>query len=354
MSARRHEINLQFNQFIDSMLLGGVFWFAHFIRFNRLVILDNLWTIDGFEKFVWILAVIMPFGPFVLEMQGFYNYPLEKTAWKSMRQMAAAGFWMFVILGCAVIFLRLDVPSRSVLILFGILAPIALLLRERLSVWHYVGMLRRGAVGERIIVAGERKTMEELVDSLTPAQKLEVQVVDSIDLEVQGIETLVEALHKHAVGRVILTFHHMELDKVQRAIEACEIEGVEAWLNADFIHTSVARPSYEILGKKPMLVFRVSPEISWAILLKSFSDRILAALGLVGFMGQQAVSTAASSTAASTSAAGTSAPSTSATTGASGISATPTTSATTSTPATSSASSISASAAPAQATTGGS
>ena len=77
-------------------------------------------------------------------------------------------------------------------------------------------------------------------------------------------------------------------------------------------------------------------------------------LGLVGFMGQQAVSTAASSTAASTSAAGTSAPSTSATTGASGISATPTTSATTSTPATSSASSISASAAPAQATTGGS
>ena len=281
MSARRHEINLQFNQFIDSMLLGVVFWFAHFIRFNRLVILDNLWTIDGFEKFVWILAVIMPFGPFVLEMQGFYNYPLEKTAWKSMRQMAAAGFWMFVILGCAVIFLRLDVPSRSVLILFGILAPIALLLRERLSVWHYVGMLRRGAVGERIIVAGERKNMEELVDSLTPAQKLEVQVVDSIDLEVQGIESLVEALHKHAVGRVILTFHHMELDKVQRAIEACEIEGVEAWLNADFIHTSVARPSYEVLGKKPMLVFRVSPEISWAILLKSFSDRILAAIGLV-------------------------------------------------------------------------
>ena len=281
MIARRHEINLQFNQFIDALLLGIVFWFAHFVRVNGLIILDNLWTIEGFGRFVWILAVIMPFGPFLLEMQGFYNYPLEKSAWKSLRQMAAAGLWLFVLLGSAVIFLRLDVPSRSVLILFAIFAPIVLLLRERIYIWRYVRRLRQGAVGERIIVAGERKSMGELMKSLSPAQKLEVQVVAAIDLETNGIETLVEALHRHAVGRVVLTFHRMELDKVQRAIEACETEGVEAWLNADFIHTSVARPSYEVLAKRPMLVFRASPELSWAMLVKAFSDRVLAAVGLV-------------------------------------------------------------------------
>jgi exopolysaccharide biosynthesis polyprenyl glycosylphosphotransferase len=281
MIARRNEINLQFNQFTDAVLLGIVFWFAHFIRFNGLIILDSLWTIDGFGRFVWILAVLMPFGPFLLEMQGFYNYPLEKSAWKSMRQMTAAGLWLFVLLGSAVIFLRLDVPSRSVLILFAIFAPIALLLRERIYVWHYVRRLREGAVGERIIVAGERKSMGDLMNSLTPAQKLEVQVVAAIDLETNGIETLVEALHRHAVGRVVLTFHRMELDKVQRAIEACETEGVEAWLNADFIHASVARPSYEVLAKRPMLVFRASPELSWAMLVKAASDRVLAAIGLV-------------------------------------------------------------------------
>lgn len=281
MIARRHEINLQFNQFIDAVLLGIVFWFAHFVRVNGLIILDNLWTIEGFGRFVWILAVIMPFGPFLLEMQGFYNYPQEKSAWKSVRQMAAAGLWLFVLLGSAVIFLRLDVPSRSVLILFAIFAPLVLLLRERIYVWHYVRRLRQGAVGERIIVAGERKSMGELMNSLTPAQKLEVQIVAAIDLETNGIETLVEALHRHAVGRVVLTFHRMELDKVQRAIEACETEGVEAWLNADFIHTSVARPSYEVLAKRPMLVFRASPELSWAMLVKASSDRVLAAIGLI-------------------------------------------------------------------------
>ena len=281
MSARKHEINLQFNQFIDALLLGMVFWFAHFIRYTGIVILDNLWSIEPFGKFVWILAVIMPFGPFLLEMQGFYNYPLEKSAWKSLRQMAAAGFWMFVFLGSAVIFLRLDVPSRSVLMLFGLFAPFALLARERLFVWYYVRQLRRGAIGERIIIAGERANMRELMNTFTLAQRLEVQVVAEIDLETNSVETLVEALHQHAVGRVVLTFHRMELDKVQRAIEACEIEGVEAWLNADFIHTSVARPSYEVLARKPMLVFRTSPELSWAMLVKASMDRVLAAIGLV-------------------------------------------------------------------------
>lgn len=281
MSARRREINLQLNQFIDAVLLGVVFWFAHFIRFNGFIILDNLWTIDGFGKFVWILAVIMPFGPFLLEMQGFYNYPLEKSVWKSLRQMAAAGFWLFVLLASAVIFLRLSVPSRSVLILFAIIAPAALLVRECLYVWHYVRRLRQGALGERIIVAGERGSMGELISCFSPEQKLEVQVVAAIDLEANGIETLVEALHRHAVGRVVLSFHRMELDKVQRAIEACETEGVEAWLNADFIHTSVARPSYEVLARKPMLVFRASPEQSWAMLVKATMDRVVAALGLL-------------------------------------------------------------------------
>ncbi len=281
MIARKQEIRLQVSQFVDAILLGFIFWLSHLLRFNQLIILDNLWSIEGFEQFVWMLAVIMPFGPFLLEMQGFYNYPLEKTVWKSLRQMAAAAVWMGLILGLAVIFLRLAVPSRSVLIIFAMLAPVALLLRERLMVWYHIRQLRQGADGERIIVAGEPASIRNLLDGLTPAQRLEIQVVAEIDLQSQGIEALVESLHRHSVGRVVLAFSCIELDKVQRAIEACEIEGVEAWLNADFIHTSVARPTYEVLAKRPMLVFRATPELSWALLVKNVVDRVGALCGLL-------------------------------------------------------------------------
>ncbi|MEI6279701.1 MAG: sugar transferase [Verrucomicrobiae bacterium] len=281
MSARRQEIHLQFNQFIDALLLGAVLWISHFVRYTGIVILDTLWSIDDFSKFVWMLAVIMPFGPFMLEMQGFYKYPTEKTVWKSLRQIVAAGFWLFVLLSCAVIFLRLDVPSRSVLILFGLFAPVVLLVRERIFVWATLRALRHGRVGEQIVLAGERQGMQEILNAFTPSQNLEIRVVEQIDLESGGIETLVEALHRHAIGRVVLAFKRMNLEKVQRAIAACETEGVEAWLNADFIHTSTARPSYETMARRSMLVFRTTPDLSWSLLMKATMDRVGAAVGLV-------------------------------------------------------------------------
>jgi exopolysaccharide biosynthesis polyprenyl glycosylphosphotransferase len=168
-----------------------------------------------------------------------------------------------------------------VLILFGIMAPVILILRERLYVWDHLRRLTYGAAGERIIVAGEYKSMSELVESMSPAQRLEVQVVEMIDLEKHDVEKLLEALHRHAVGRVVLTFYRIELDKVRQAIQACETEGVDAWLNAEFIHTSVARPAYDSLARHPMLVFRASPGLSWAMLVKSWTDRILATIGVI-------------------------------------------------------------------------
>jgi exopolysaccharide biosynthesis polyprenyl glycosylphosphotransferase len=95
-----------------------------------------------------------------------------------------------------------------------------------------------------------------------------------VDLSSQPVEDLVKALHDHSVGRVILAVGRIELEKVQLAVEACEVEGVEAWLNADFIRTSVARPTYESFGRKPMLVFRATPDISWSLMLKNAMDRL--------------------------------------------------------------------------------
>jgi len=68
------------------------------------------------------------------------------------------------------------------------------------------------------------------------------------------------------------------MDKIEKAIHACEREGVEAWLAADFIQTSIARPSFDVFGGRPMLVFRTTPDFSWALVFKEIVDRCGAAL----------------------------------------------------------------------------
>lgn len=281
MLAHRNEINLQLFKVCDAALLGITFWFAHFLRYHRLIVLDQIVEIEAFPSFVWMLAVIIPFTPFLLETQGFYNHPQEKTAWGSMQKITAAGIWLFVLLGAAVIFLRLEVPSRSVLILFAIFAPCVLMLRERFEVAIYHRKVSTGKIGERIILAGEPKCMDEIVANLTPIQKMELQIVDRIDLTTQSTRDFVNSLHTHSVGRVVLAFRSLDLGKAQSCIEACESEGVDAWLSTEFIPTLIAKPTFSTLGPRSMLVFRSKPAAQWSLFFKNLIDRVGAFLGLI-------------------------------------------------------------------------
>jgi exopolysaccharide biosynthesis polyprenyl glycosylphosphotransferase len=123
--------------------------------------------------------------------------------------------------------------------------------------------------------------MDALVASLTPVQKMEMIVVDRIDLTSGTIEDFVSSLHKHSVGRVILAFKNMDLGKAQSAIEACESEGVDAWLSTEFIPTSIAKPAFSSLGMRSMLVFRSKPSAQWGLFFKNLIDRVGAFIGLV-------------------------------------------------------------------------
>lgn len=281
MLAKKQEIHLQINQLLDAIILGLTFWGCHALRYYGSVRFDSFSDIPPFNEFFWMLVLIVPLGPFFLELQEFYMYPLEKRAGKSLRQIARAGVMLGLALALCMAFLRLPLPSRSVLILFLALAPLVLLLRERLFTRIYLRNLRKGAAAEEIILVGERDKMREIMDSLTPTQRMEIKVVEIIDMEVQSVAALADALHRTSVGRVILAFRRMELEKVQQAIEACEVEGVEAWLTSDFIKTSIARPTYETLSGRPMLVFRTTPDLSWPLLIKGFIDRSTALIILI-------------------------------------------------------------------------
>jgi len=281
MLARKQEINLQLNEVVDAAILGLTFWLCHWLRFNGILKLDSSPEIPEFKYFVWVLAVIVPIGPFLMELQGYYHYPLEKTVLRSVTQIARAGIWLLVVVAACSFFLKLEIPSRSVILLFALVAPATLIAKERLLIAIHKRTLKSGGVRERILLVGEPAKMAEVEDSFTESLRLEVIVVARVPLTTEDMAPLVAAVHEHSVGRVLLAFSRIELNVVQKAIEACELEGVEAWLCADFIRTSIARPTYELLASRPMLVFRTTPDISWALLVKGALDRTLAALGLL-------------------------------------------------------------------------
>jgi hypothetical protein len=74
----------------------------------------------------------MLFGPILLDLQGFYESPLDKTRWKSFMQIMRAMIYLSIIVGDCVIFLRLPLISRSLPLLFVIIVTAVLLTKERI------------------------------------------------------------------------------------------------------------------------------------------------------------------------------------------------------------------------------
>ena len=281
MLARRQELNTQLQQLIDAFLLAVSLWAAYALRYYSTYWFGLGRAVDPLRNYHWLLIVIMPFGPILLDLQGFYQSPLNKTQWKSIVQIAKTMLGLSIIVSACVIFLRRPLANRAVPLLFMLIGMLVLLVKERIIAAHLRRKAMRGERREPVLLAGLPQDIAALEQSFTPEQKLLMDVAARIDIEKQPISDLVEAMHRHAVTRVIFAAGHSQLNRVEQAIGACEIEGVPAWLVADFIQTSIAKPDFDAFAGRPMLVFRSAPEVSWALLVKGIIDRVGAFIALV-------------------------------------------------------------------------
>src|SRR5207248_4577117 len=171
-------------------------------------------------------------------------------------QIVRAMIGLSIIVSACVIFLRLPLANRTVPLLFILIGTLALLIKERLIAARLRRRAVRGVQREPVLLAGLPQDLAALERSFTAEQRILIDVVGRIDIDRQPISDLVEAMHKHAVSRVIFAAGHSRLNRVEEAISACEVEGVPAWLVADFIRTSIAKPDFDAFGGRPMLVFR--------------------------------------------------------------------------------------------------
>jgi exopolysaccharide biosynthesis polyprenyl glycosylphosphotransferase len=283
MQTRKQELNTQLQQLIDAFLLALALVAAYTLRFHATEWLGLTKSIGPFAEYQWLLVVVMPFGPILLELQGFYRNPIMKSPWRSFVQTVRAMIGLSIVVSACVIFLRLPMSNRSVPLLFILIATLVLLVKERLIVAVLRRRAKRGQLRERVLLAGVPQDIAVLEASFTSEQRMLMEIADRIDIEKQPIAELVEAMHRHAVSRVIFAAGHGQLNRVEQAIGACEVEGVPAWLAANFIQTAIAKPDFDVLGGRPMLVFRSTPEVSWALMIKNIVDRIGALLALMIF-----------------------------------------------------------------------
>ena len=282
MLGRKQEINLQLTELLDSILLAIAFWLSHFIRSKLLQsMFPWLEEVAPLYDFFWVMAVIVPFTPMVLEARGFYNNILNKNLRSSLRQMFESVVVLGMVIGLFVVFLRWHVGSRSVVLIAVPISALTLLAREYWQRRIIRRQLRTGDGRERVLIAGAPMDTARFLDGMTEEQRAEIHVIGRIDIMTQSLDEMTKAMREGSVSRIIFAAQHVHFSRIEEAVQACEMEGVEAWIASDFFQTAIARPTFDVLGGKLMLVFHSTPQVSWSLCCKDLLDRIGAAMLLV-------------------------------------------------------------------------
>jgi exopolysaccharide biosynthesis polyprenyl glycosylphosphotransferase len=281
-NSRSEIIRTQLLQLTDGTLIWFAFWLGWAIRnFVRLEFGMGLEESEMTDSLNWVLYVAIPLTPVILERMGFYKSLRTKRAGASVGQLIRTMFIMLLIIGAIAIFTK-QLDTRRLALGSGLLMSFLLIItRDWLTRIWYRRISSNEDAKENVVIAGTGREMQDFLNGMDKELTATWHISKLFDLETQNMDGLFDILKKDSVSRVIFVTKQTDFEKVSQAVEICELQGVEAWISASFIRTQIARPVFDSLADRPMLVLRSTPELSWEMLFKSFIDWSVALLAIL-------------------------------------------------------------------------
>lgn len=277
--SRNESFRIQALQLTDALLVWLAFWLGWEMRGAVRIWLGMGVEPDNVRESInWLLYIAVPFTPLALERFGFYERLRTKTTGRTIAQLIKGMIVIALMIGMFAVFAKLLDTRRLVLGIGFIFVFSLLLFRDRLTTAWLKRQTTKESAKERVLFAGTIAETQGLLLELDPEITEGWKIVEHFCLEERSVKELYDLLKQQSISRVIFAAKETGFDKVARAIEACELQGVEAWISASFIRSQIARPVFDVIGEKPMLVLRSTPELSWELLCKEAFDRIGAGL----------------------------------------------------------------------------
>src|SRR5580692_57970 len=276
MLRRARQIRIQIHQIVDACLFALSFWAAYLLRVDPQIV---AWlhlppisdeSLDS-QKLLWLSVALIPSAPLILESQNFYNHPPLCPRRAILWPLFRGCFITTIGLVLAMWTFRFVTP-RGMMIFFGVISFSLVYLKEELVRWALHSRLAQSQYKRRFVLVGTEREILRMRSELKPHTDDSVEVIAELNLIETPVQQIVNLLHDHSVFGVLLSAKHTNFEQVEYVIRACELEGIEVWLVADFFSTQISRTSFDELLGRPLLVFRTTPEASWQSLAKKSLD----------------------------------------------------------------------------------
>jgi exopolysaccharide biosynthesis polyprenyl glycosylphosphotransferase len=281
MLRRDRLIRMQIHQVLDIALFAFSFWLAYSLRANKTIIqYFHLDDVTPFDTYKWLYFILIPAVPLVLEAQGFYDRPIlcprSTTVWQLLKGCAAISLGLVLTL-----FVVRSGIARWVPVWFGCISFATVFIKEELFLLAFKTRLGQAQYRRRFVLIGTGEETARMQTELRTKSRDTIDIVAELDLNEVPVQRLVDVLHEHSVNGVLVSAKRSFFDQVEDAIRACELEGVEVWLVADFFRTQISRTSLDDFYGHPVMVFRTAPGASWENVIKQLIDRVGAVIALI-------------------------------------------------------------------------
>ena len=286
MLSRQHSFYQQVLQLVDAILIASSLWVAHALRFyvlNQISWLENYPLEPQFANCYWMIYLSLPVGPLALEYMGVYQI-IPVVSWNRTlgRILGALSMLLLIIFTCVVVVRIPQVEiSRVALGIFFLLASGLLSLRIVLFRYWLRQRGNRVHLRQYILLCGlppDREKWKQRFLSI-PGRGFEIKA--EFDLRHEGLARFIQTLHDETVDIVVFSLDENILPQVREALLACEAEGIEAWVSADFIQTLFTHVQFDQFAGQPLLIYRTAPAISWELVTKRILDIVGATLLLI-------------------------------------------------------------------------
>lgn len=295
MLRRYQQLRTQVHEWLDLALIIISLWLAHVIRdtavfgpyvgwipgIGDLLVRKLSDPIFSFYDYLPLYFIIVPLAPFVLRTQGFYNRPLFASRRETVWPLLKACSILSVAVIFAVFFAKAEGIARSVVVFFGAVSFVLIYLKEEFVRWGYRSKIAQLDIKRRVVLIGTKEDTTRVRADLKAKGNDEVEICFELDLNETSVSELVHLIHEYSINGVLINAKHTLFGQVEKAIQACELEGVETWLIADFFKTQISRTSMDDFYGRPVLVFHSGPDASWQGIAKQVVDMTGALILLV-------------------------------------------------------------------------
>lgn len=272
---KREVFSAQVLQILDACLIWCAFIVANWLRDPIRVFLNLEETGEvGINEMIWVVYIMVPLTPLILDHIGFYKQLRRRSIRNSCQKLVRGIFMAGIVIGIIAVFTKIGEPRRLILGAGFCTIFLFLLIRDQLMIRVLCIRANGDRYAEHVIISGQEDEAKNFLAKMSSEERERIKIVGRFDPEKQTIEELCQMIDRTSTQRVILLTDHVDFLRIAEAVEACEIQGVEAWVGAALLPTQIAQLSFDAIAEQPMLVFRSTPEFSWQLVAKQFIDYV--------------------------------------------------------------------------------